>query len=75
MSRPTPGAILEALRESVIIVEPGEILAVRVSPSVDDATMDFLCEQARAVTAEHGVTVLLLAGEEFARLKRGVVTP
>jgi len=71
MSRPTPGAILEALREAVTIIEPGEVLAVRVSPDVDDATMEFLRDQARAITAEHGVTVLFACGEEFARLKRG----
>jgi hypothetical protein len=71
MSRPTPGAILEALREAVTIIEPGEILAVRVDPRATDAEFDEMRQRAEQVSTDHGVTVLLLAGEEFARLKRG----
>jgi hypothetical protein len=71
MSRLAPGVILEALREAVTIIEPGEILAVRVDPRTTDAEFEEMRERARLVTAEHGVTVLLLAGEEFARVRRG----
>jgi len=67
----TPGAILEALREAVTIIEPGEILAVRVDPCTTDAEFGEMRQRAERVTADHGVTVLFLAGEEFARLKRG----
>lgn len=71
VSRITPGAILEALREAVTIVEPGEVLAVRVAPGTSGADWDALCGRAQHVQAEHGVTVVLLEGEEFARLKAG----
>lgn len=71
MSRLTPGEILEALREAVTIIEPGEILAVRVDPRITDAEMGEMRRRAREVGERGGVTVLLLAGEEFARLKRG----
>ncbi len=71
MIRPTPGLILEALRDAVTIIEPGEILAVRVDPRTTDAELGEMRQRAGQVAAEHGVTVLLLAGEEFARLKRG----
>jgi len=67
----SPAVILEALREAVTIIEPGEILAVRIAPPVSDQEWDEMRQRAEQITADHGVTVLLLAGEEFARLKRG----
>jgi hypothetical protein len=71
-TRLTPGVILEALREAVTIIEPGEVLAVRVAPrSFGDEEWAAAGEQAHRIGAEHGVTVLLVEGEEFARLKRG----
>lgn len=70
-SRITPGLILEALREAVTIVEPGEVLAVRLAPGTPDDVGDQMKERARAIGTEHGIRVLLLEGEEFARLKAG----
>lgn len=72
-SKLTPAAILEALREAVTIVEPGEVLAVRVAPGTTDAEWDEMVTRTGGFGTEHGVTVLLLEGEEFARLKAGDV--
>jgi len=65
--------LLAAIRECVTVVEPGDVLAVRVSPDTDDATLDYLGEDAERIRAVLGVRLLLVAGEEFARLKAGDV--
>ena len=70
MSRLSPGVILEALREAVTIIEPGEILAVRVDPgSCDMAALGQMRDHAECIRAEYGVTVMFVEGGEFARLK------
>jgi hypothetical protein len=77
MSRLSPGVILEALREAVTIVEPGEILAVRIDGRcLSGGDLDRMCDFGRQVKADHGLTVLFVAGEEFARIKAaGGVAP
>ena len=63
--------LLAAVRQCVTVVQPGEVLAVRVAAGTDDLTMDLLGAQAARIRDEHGVAVLFLAGEEFARVKAG----
>jgi hypothetical protein len=63
--------LLAAIRQCVTVVEPGEILAVRVAASTSDAEMEYLGEQAQRIRAQCGVRVAFVVGEEFARLKAG----
>jgi hypothetical protein len=60
--------LLAAIRQCVTVVEPGEVLAVRVREDAPDDEMAFLMEFAQGIH-EQGVRVLFLRAAEFARLK------
>ena len=62
-------ALLAAIRQCVTILEPGEVLAVRVPGTLSDSDHGRLRNHAEAIRQAHGVTVLFLPGEEFARIK------
>jgi hypothetical protein len=63
--------LLAAVRQCVTIVEPGEILAVRVAYGTSETEMEYLGEQAQRIREQCGVRVAFVLGEEFARLKAG----
>lgn len=63
-----PDLILAAIEECVTVVKPGEVLAVRVPPDVDEDTVDGLREGSRQLADASGMTVVFLPGEAFARI-------
>jgi hypothetical protein len=63
--------LLAAIRQCVTVVEPGEVLAVRVSENAADDYLDELNERARDLREVIGVRVVFIQGEEFARLRAG----
>ena len=63
--------LLAAIRQCVTVVEPGEILAVRLPLDMDLEAADQMAEQAERIGEQSGVQLLFVFGEEFARLKAG----
>jgi hypothetical protein len=61
--------LLAAIRQCVTVVEPGEVLAVRVGEDTPDQEMDFLFGFAGDIRKQSGARVLFLRAAEFARLK------
>jgi hypothetical protein len=61
--------LLAAIRQCVTVVEPGEVLAVRVAESATDQEMGFLTRFAYDIHEQCGAQVLFLRAAEFARLK------
>jgi hypothetical protein len=70
MARIEQAALLAAIRECVTVVQPGEVLVVRVPFDLPDDEMYELTERARELRGETGTArIVFVAGEEFARLK------
>jgi hypothetical protein len=61
-------AVLAAIKECVAVVQPGEILAVRLDMENREDDIDYLAEQAKQVGDRLGISILFLPGDEFARL-------
>jgi hypothetical protein len=66
--------LLAAVRESVTVVKPGEVLAVRVPLSFSRGDLDQARAYGRTVEQETGVKVAFLPGEEFAVATTGADT-
>ena len=71
MARIERAALLAAIRQCVTVIEPGEVLAVRVSEDTPDDEMAWLAEHAGHIYEQAGTRVLFLRAAEFARLKAG----
>lgn len=61
--------LLAAIRQCVTVVEPGDVLAVRVPENTTDEEMGFLTRFAYDIHEQAGARVLFLRAAEFARLK------
>ncbi|HUN38435.1 MAG TPA: hypothetical protein VMU95_41120 [Trebonia sp.] len=69
---PTMDQILAALEAAVMVVRPGEVLAVRVPPWLNSDQISNYQRSINELLGWHGlidVHVLVLPGEEFAKLK------
>lgn len=70
MTQPDRETVLAAIRECVTVVQPGEVLAVRLrAENIDD--IGHLAGQLREIHDKLGITVLFVEGEEFARIIPG----
>ena len=69
MARIDRTTLLAAIRDCITVIEPGDVLAVRVGDDLTDEYLDEMADYAGHVTREHGVSVIFVRGEEFARLK------
>jgi hypothetical protein len=66
MATLTRAELLAAVRQSVTLVGPGDVLAVRVAADTTDSEMAFLGDRAACLLEETGARVLFFRAEEFA---------
>lgn len=69
MARVPRTTLLAAIRECVTVVAPGEVLAVRIGDGTSDDELADMGERAMAIADQDGVRIVLVRGEEFARLR------
>jgi hypothetical protein len=60
--------VLAAISESVAVVRPDDVLAVRVPLSLSAAKGEVLRREAERISREMHIRIVLIAGEEFARI-------
>jgi hypothetical protein len=63
-----PEVVLAAIEQCMTVVRPGEALAVRVSKNITEDEVAYLRNCAARAREGTGVTILFIAGEEFARV-------
>ena len=61
-----PGLLLRAIRETMTVVRPGEVLVVRLPVNMPDPVFGQYAQSVRQALDQAGVKVLLLRAEQLA---------